>query len=71
MLSISGVRKYEWVGVEWMCVPQAEWHKRGQGIVQLQNVGFKHEYPMGLVVGLLASAGRGFSPPTCIVLYCV
>ena len=22
------------------------------------------------LVGLLASAGRGFSPPTCIVLYC-
>ena len=33
-------------------------------------VGFKHESPMGLEVGLLASAGRGFSPPTCIVLYC-
>jgi len=40
-------------------------------MVQLQNVGFKHESPMGLEVGLLASAGRGFSPPTCIVLlYC-
>ena len=26
---------------------------------------------MGLEVGLLASAGRGFSPPTCIVLYCI
>jgi len=35
-------------------------------MVQLQNVGFKHESPMGLEVGLLASAGRGFSPPTCI-----
>jgi len=41
-------------------------------MVQLQNVGFKHESPMGLEVGLLASAGRGFSPPTCIVLlYCI
>ena len=38
-------------------------------MVHLQNVGFKHESPMGLEVGLLASAGRGFSPPTCIVLY--
>ena len=35
------------------------------------NVGFKHESPKGLVVGLLASAGRGSSPPTCIVLYCI
>ena len=27
---------------------------------------------MGLEVGLLASAGRGLSPPTCIVvLYCI
>ena len=26
--------------------------------------------PMGHEVGLQASAGRGFSPPTCIVLYC-
>ena len=25
--------------------------------------------PLGLGVGLQASAGRGFSPPTCIVLY--
>ena len=34
-----------------------------------KNVGFKHESPMGLEVGLLASAGRGFSPPTC--MYCI
>ena len=27
--------------------------------------------PMGLEVGLQASAGRGFSPPTCIVLFCL
>ena len=26
---------------------------------------------MGHEVGLQASAGRGFSPPTCIVLYCI
>ena len=32
---------------------------------------YRLDSPMGLVVGLQASAGRGSSPPTCIVLYCI
>ena len=35
------------------------------------NVGFKHESPMGLEVGLLASAGAGGVSVPQLVLYCI
>ena len=41
------------------------------GNANITKVANKVRSPMGHEVGLQASAGRGFSPPTCIVLYCI
>ena len=41
----------------------------GYGTITI--VAISGESHMGLEVGLLASAGRAFTPPTCIALYCI